>query len=169
MMKTSEINLYSLSISEIKTYLLATIFVAGNLLLPQLCHLVPQGGLIFLPIYFFTLVAAYKYGFVTGLVTAVLSPVLNSLLFGMPVAAILPFVLVKSVLLAVAAAYAARRFGKVSLLILLVVVLFYQILGSAVEWIVLGNFSQVAHNLMLGIPGMMLQIVLGCLIIKKID
>lgn len=168
-MKDNEINLYSLSISEIKTYLLATIFVAGNLLLPQLCHLVPQGGLIFLPIYFFTLVAAYKYGFVTGLVTAVLSPVLNSLLFGMPVTAILPFVMVKSVLLAVAAAYAARRFGKVSLLILLAVVLFYQILGSAVEWIALGNFTQVGHNFVLGIPGMLLQIVLGYLIVKKIN
>ncbi len=168
-MKNNEISLYSLSISDMKTYLMATLFVAGNLLLPQLCHFVPQGGLIFLPIYFFTLVAAYKYGFVTGLVTAVMSPVLNSLLFGMPTTAILPFILVKSVLLAVAASYAARRFGRVSLLILLAVVLFYQVLGSAVEWIALGNFAQVAHNLMLGIPGMLLQVALGYLIIKKID
>ena len=39
-----------------RTYLAAAAFVCGNILVPQLCHLIPNGGLIFLPIYFFTLV-----------------------------------------------------------------------------------------------------------------
>ena len=59
---TQNVALYQLSYSQMKTYLLAALFVVGNIALPQLCHLMPQGGLIFLPIYFFTLVAAYKYG-----------------------------------------------------------------------------------------------------------
>ena len=69
--------LYSLSLNNTRTYLFATLFVLGNLLLPQLAHLVPQGGLILLPIYFFTLVAAYKYGIHVGLLTAILSPLAN--------------------------------------------------------------------------------------------
>lgn len=44
--------LYSLSLNNTNTYLIATVFIVGNLLLPQLAHLVPQGGFIFLPIYF---------------------------------------------------------------------------------------------------------------------
>lgn len=44
------------------TYWIAALFVIGNIALPQLCHLVPSGGPMLLPIYFFTLVAAYKYG-----------------------------------------------------------------------------------------------------------
>lgn len=39
---------------------------------------------MFLPIYFFTLVAAFRCGWKVGLLTAVLSPVVNCLLFGMP-------------------------------------------------------------------------------------
>ncbi|MDO9153660.1 MAG: ECF transporter S component, partial [Paludibacter sp.] len=74
--------LYSYDYRTAKTYMFATAFIAGNLLLPQLTHLVPNGGPMLLPIYFFTLIAAYKYGVHVGLLTAVLSPVINSLLFG---------------------------------------------------------------------------------------
>ena len=79
-METS-VKLYSLKHSNVKTYLFALLFVAGNIALPQLCHLVPYGGPTLLPIYFFTLIAAYKYGFLVGLLTAILSPVINHLLF----------------------------------------------------------------------------------------
>ena len=68
-METSA-KLYSLSFSNVKTYLFVFLFVAGNIALPQLCHLVPMGGPTLLPIYFFTLIAAYKFGFRVGLLTA---------------------------------------------------------------------------------------------------
>ena len=127
------VKLYSLSFSDVKTYLFALLFVAGNIALPQLCHLAPMGGPTLLPIYFFTLVAAYKFGFRAGLLTALLSPVANYLLFGMPAAAVLPAILVKSGLLAGAAALAARHTKGVSLMALLGVVLAYQLLGTAFE------------------------------------
>ena len=85
-METSA-KLYSLPFGNVKTYLFVLLFVAGNIALPQLCHLVPAGGPTLLPIYFFTLIAAYKYGFKVGLLTALLSPVINHLLFAMPAAA----------------------------------------------------------------------------------
>ena len=64
-------NLYSLTLKEYKSYLFATLFVAGNIALPQLCHLIPNGGLIILPIYFFTLVAAYKFGWRVGIMCGI--------------------------------------------------------------------------------------------------
>ena len=118
------IRLHSLPFTSPTTYFAALTFIAGNILLPQLVHLIPQGGIIWLPIYFFTLVGAYKYGWRVGLLTAIASPVVNSLLFGMPPAAALPAILLKSVLLALAAGYAASHFKKASLALLALVVPF---------------------------------------------
>lgn len=165
-MTSTAVNFYSLSYDEAKTYRVAVLFVAGNILLPQLCHLLPQGGLIWLPIYFFTLVGAYKYGWRVGLLTALASPAVNSFLFGMPAAAALPVVLLKSVLLAVAAGFAASRFKKASLLLLLVVVLFYQVTGTIGEWAMGRDFSAALQDFRTGMPGMAFQVLGGWLCIN---
>lgn len=128
-MQTSTLKLYSLNYTELKTYILTLAFVAGNIVLPQICHLIPKGGFIFLPIYFFTLIASYKYGWRVGVLTAVLSPVVNHLLFGMPPAAVLPAILTKSLLLVASASFAAHHFKRISLPILLCVVLSIKLLA----------------------------------------
>lgn len=165
-MQTANIKLYSLNYNEAKTYLVAALFVLGNIALPQLCHLVPRGGMIWLPIYFFTLVGAYKYGWKAGLLTAVASPVANHLLFGMPAAAVLAPMLIKSVLLALAAGYAATHFRKISLPLLCGVVLFYQTAGTLCEWAVAESFFAAVRDFHLGIPGMLFQIVGGYAVIR---
>ena len=167
-METSA-KLYSLSFSNVKTYLFAFLFVAGNIALPQLCHLVPVGGPTLLPIYFFTLIAAYKFGFRVGLLTALLSPVVNHLLFGMPAVAALPVLLVKSGLLAGAAALAARYTKKVSLIALLGVILTYQALGTAFEWALCGNFFVAVQDFRIGVPGMLIQWFGGYALLKAIS
>ena len=163
------VKLYSLSFSDVKTYLFALLFVAGNIALPQLCHLAPMGGPTLLPIYFFTLVAAYKFGFRAGLLTALLSPVANYLLFGMPAAAVLPAILVKSGLLAGAAALAARHTKGVPLMALLGVVLAYQLLGTAFEWALCGDFFVAVQDFRIGVPGMLLQWFGGYALLKAIS
>lgn len=166
-METSA-KLYSLNYSNVKTYLFALLFVAGNIALPQLCHLLPYGGPTLLPIYFFTLIASYKYGFRVGLLTAILSPVINHLLFAMPAAAMLPAILIKSTLLAGAAALTARTAKSISLLAVLGVVLSYQIIGTAFEWILVGDFYAAAQDFRMGIPGMLIQWFGGYALLKSI-
>ncbi len=160
--------LCTLGYRETKTYLVASLFVIGNIVLPQLFHLVPQGGVMWLPIYFFTLVGAYKYGWQVGLLTAVLSPVVNSLFFAMPHASALPAILLKSTLLALFAGYAAHRYQRVSLLLVLGVVLGYQVLGTLGEWAMKGDFYLAAQDFRLSLPGMALQVVGGYLVIKHL-
>lgn len=164
--KQTTVKLYSFNYDEAKTYLFALLFIAGNIILPQLCHLIPGGGLIWLPIYFFTLIASYKYGLCTGLLTALLSPLVNSALFGMPAAALLPVILAKSTLLAGAGAYAARKAGTISILALIGAVLFYQFAGAVVEWIVVKDFFAAMQDFRIGIPGMSLQVFGGYLVLK---
>ena len=167
-MKTTTANLYSLNLRESRSIVIATLFIVGNIALPQLCHLIPQGGLMFLPIYFFTLVGAYKYGWQVGLLTAIASPLINSFIFGMPPAASLPGILTKSVLLALGAAWIANRFKTVNILLLLAVVLLYQTVGSLIESLIIGSFSIGFQDFRIGIPGMLLQIIGGYLLIKYI-
>lgn len=135
-METSA-KLYSLPFGNVKTYLFALLFVAGNIALPQLCHLVPAGGPTLLPIYFFTLIAAYKYGFKVGL-------------------------------LAGTAALAARYAKNISLLALLGVILSYQIIGTAFEWALCGNFFLAVQDFRMGIPGMLIQWFGGYALLKAI-
>ena len=155
------VRLYSLNFTTWRTYLVAALFIVGNILLPQLFHLVPKGGVIWLPIYFFTLIGAYKYGWRVGLLTAVLSPLINSALFGMPPAPALAPIILKSVLLATAAGYAASRFHKASLLLLVGVVLSYQILGTLGEWAMKGDLYLAAQDFRIAVPGMLLQVFGG--------
>ena len=167
-MQTSSIKLYSLNYNNSKTYIAATLFILGNIALPQICHLVPQGGMILLPIYFFTLIGAYKYGWKVGLMTALLSPVLNHLLFGMPAAAVLAPILVKSTILALTAGYVASHSKKVSIALLAGVVLAYQVAGGLFEWAYTSSFAAAIQDFKLGIPGMLLQIIGGYLFIKHL-
>ena len=153
-----EIRIYNYGLNELKTYFFVLLFVAGNIILPQLCHLIPDGGKMFLPIYFFTLVASYKYGVKVGLMTAVLSPIINSLLFGMPALALLPAILTKSVVLALAASFVANKTHKISIVNLLIVILTYQCVGTLAEWAMTSSFYVAIQDFRLGIPGMVLQL-----------
>lgn len=165
-MQTTTVKLYQWGYDEARTYLAALAFILGNIVLPQLFHLVPQGGVTWLPIYFFTLVGSYKYGWRVGLLTAVFSPLVNSILFGMPHAAALPAILLKSVLLAIICGFVASRFRKVSIKLLVLVVLSYQIIGTLGEWAMKGDFLLAIQDFRIGIPGMLLQVFGGWVLIK---
>lgn len=167
-METTTVKLYSLSYKETKTYLLAALFIIGNIALPLLCHLVPGGGLTWLPIYFFTLIAAYKYGFRVGLLTAILSPLANYLLFGMPSLEALPVILAKSSILAGAAAYMAHRFDKISILAIIGAVLAYQVVGTFIEFAIEKDFFIALQDFRIGIPGILVQILGGYAVLKAI-
>ena len=44
-METTTVRLYRFGYSEVRTYLVALAFVIGNMALPQMFHIVPQGGM----------------------------------------------------------------------------------------------------------------------------
>lgn len=161
-------SLYSLKYNDASTYLVASLFIIGNVLLPQLCHLLPNGGMTWLPIYFFTLIGAYKYGWRVGLITAIASPLINSALFGMPAAAVLPSIVLKSTLLAFFAGVIAAKFGKATLFLLLVTVACYQIVGSFGEWFIKGDLYAAFQDFRMGFPGMLVQVFGGWIVINKL-
>jgi len=84
----------------------------------------------------------------------------NHFLFGMPPAAVLRIILIKSVLLAFMASAIANKYRKVSLFHLLLVVLGYQVIGSLIEWAITQSS--------IGVPGMLIQIEGGWIILKML-
>lgn len=167
-MNTLTIQREQYGFKELRTYLAAGIFLLGNIVVPQFCHLIPQGGLIFLPIYFFTLVGAFKYGWKVGLLTALLSPVVNCLLFGMPPVASLPAILVKSVSLAVAAGLIGKHM-RFTLLSVALAVLAYQLVGMTFEYLTDFNFLHALQDVRIGWPGILIQVFGGYLLLKAME
>ena len=84
----------------------------------------------------------------------------------MPAPAVLPSILLKSVLLAGAAGYMAHRFQRISIGMAAAVVLSYQVLGTLGEWLFTGDFYLAAQDFRIGIPGMLLQVFGGYFIIR---
>jgi hypothetical protein len=164
----NSIKIYSLASNEIRTYLVSALFVIGNILLPQLCHLLPLGGPMWQPIYFFTLIGAYKFGWRVGLLTAILSPMVNTLLFDMPTMAVLPLVLIKSVTLAVVASGAARKLQAVHFVAMVGVVLAYQFIGGVIDALFFSSLNLALQSLYIALPGMFVQVIGGYFVIKNI-
>lgn len=161
-------NLYNLKLKEKGTYLAALAFVVGNIIFPQFCHLFGLGHML-LPIYFFTLIGAYKYGMSVGLLTALVSPLVNHYFFGMPPAAALPSIIVKSSLLAIAASYAAAWSKNVSTLALLLAVLAYQFVGTIIECAFIAPTIEAGlSDFRMSVPGMLLQVVGGYFVLRII-
>lgn len=163
---TNTYQIHTLKYNDVKTYMMALAFIAGNILLPRMCHLMELGGPTWLPIYFFTLIGAYKYGWRVGLITALLSPLANNILFGSPVHAVLPIILIKSTLLAMIAGFAAQRLRTVNILSLLCVVFLYQSLGTLAEWFIHGNILTAFYSFRTGIPGMAVQVIGGFYLLR---
>ncbi|MCR4810710.1 MAG: ECF transporter S component [Prevotella sp.] len=158
--------LYTLNFDEVKTYLWAMVFVACNLVLPQVFHLIPQGGIIFSPLSLVILAGAYKFGWKTGLLAALLSPVVNHLLTGMPAAEVMPVMALKLAVLAMVAGLAAQHFKTVSLPLLIGVVLVSKAIGCLGEFALTGGIDATIADFTIGWPGLLLQVFGAWLILK---
>ncbi len=150
----------------LRFWMTALVLISGNVVLPQFFHLIPGGGPMWLPIYFFTLIASWRYGFKMGFTVAVISPIINTLIFGMPSQAMLLPILMKSVILAFSAAALASRYGKVTIALVLSVVLTYQFAGTLGEWAIFGDFMQATQDFRVGIPGMIVQTIGAYLLLR---
>lgn len=156
----------TLTLKDFRAYIVATALVIANVLLPQLFHAVPDGGRIWLPIFFFTLVGSWRYGLQVGLLTAALSPLCSAMLFGMPGAAMLPVIIAKSLIIATTAATASRLFGQASVLKVAFVALVAYGIGTLFEWAYTANSAIAFSDLLTSIPGIVAQIFIAPMIIR---
>lgn len=164
----ANVRLYAFNYDEAKTYLWATVFVACNLVLPQVFHLIPQGGVIFSPLSLVILAGAYKFGWKTGFLAALLSPLVNHTLTGMPATDVIPVMTLKLAVLALVAGLTAQHFKKVSLPLIIGVVLVSKVIGSLGELLLTSSIDKTIADFTIGWPGLLLQIIGAWLILTKL-
>lgn len=150
---------YTLNYNEARTYLWAAVFVICNLLLPQVCHLIPQGGIVLAPLSLVIMAGAYKFGWKVGLLAAVASPLVNHLATGLPAWGMLQVMTIKLMILALVAGFTAQYFRKATLPLLVGVVLAAEILGGLGELALTGGIAATTADFTIGYPGLLLQII----------
>lgn len=153
------VRLYTLNYDEAKTYMWAAIFVACNLVLPQVFHLIPQGGIIFSPLSMVILAGSYKLGWKTGLLAAFLSPVVNHLLTGLPSSGVLPVMTFKLVVLALVSGVTSQESKRVTLPLLISVVLITKLMGGLGEFVLTGDMAATIQDFSIGWPGLIMQVL----------
>jgi thiamine transporter ThiT len=149
-----------LGLGDARFYFATTLLVLGNLLLPWALHRIPDAGRSFLPILFFTLIAGWRFGAKTGLLTGVLSPLANHFLTGMPPAPVLQALMVQSALLGLLAAGIASRSRRLTLPLLALVVLLHQAL-ILIPQLLQAGLQPALATFELHLPGILLQILGG--------
>ena len=162
------VRLYTLNYDEAKTYMWAAIFVACNLVLPQVFHLIPQGGIIFSPLSLVILVGAYKFGWKAGLLAALASPIVNHLITGQPATEVMPVMTLKLVALALVAGFTAQYFKRVTLPLLIGVVLVALVIGGLGELALTGAIAATIQDFTIGWSGLLLQVFGTWLILRFI-
>ena len=162
----ANVKLHTLNYAELKTYLWAAVFVGCNMALPQLFHLIPQGGIMFAPLSFVILAGAYKFGWKVGLLAAVASPLVNHYVFAQPAWGVLQVMTLKLVVLALAAGLTAQYFKKVTLALIIGVVLAAELIGGLGELALTGGIDATIQDFTIGWPGLLLQVIGTYLICK---
>ena len=76
--------------SKTKKLVLTAMFIAIGIVLPLAFHTIPHAGRIFLPMHIPILLCGIIVGFPFGLACGIVTPLLSSLITGMPPAAMLP-------------------------------------------------------------------------------
>jgi hypothetical protein len=132
-------------------------------------HLIPQGGIIFAPLSFVILAGAYKFGWKTGLLAALASPLVNHAITGMPAWGVMPVMTLKLAVIAFVAGLAAQHFKTVSLPLIIAVVLVSMMLGALGELAITGGIAATISDVTVGWPGILLQIFGTWLIIKYVN
>lgn len=154
-----------LSLADKRLYLVVAFMVLGNVALPYAFHQIPNGGRIFLPIFFFTLIAGWRFGLGAGILTALLSPLASHVLTGMPSVPLLFKVILHSAVLGGVAALVGQWGRKLSLPLLALVVLVHQaLILTPVIWN--AGFGVGLEALVSRWPGLVLQILGGFLVLR---
>ena len=157
-----------LIVTDGKRFLITAAMVLGNLILPFAVHQIPDAGRMLLPIFFFTLVGGWRFGAQVGILTALLSPLANHYLTGMPPAQALQDLMLQGALLGALASLAAARRPRATLALLALVVLAHQAL-TLIPLLMHSGLHLALATLKLHLPGILLLVVGGFAALRLLE
>jgi len=157
-----------------KKILISTGFVVLALLLPQMFHLFGGTGQIFLPMHIPVILTGITLGPVFGLVTGIVSPVISTTLTGMPIVfPVMPIMICQLGMLGFVSGI-LNKYTKINSILLILLTQISGFIGYAFGYQIIQMFflNEIQSNLsvlnayIIGLPGVLMQLVLVTLIIE---
>ena len=165
--------------NKTKQLVLAALFVAIGVVLPQAFHAIPNAGSIFLPMHIPVLIAGFATGPVYGLICGILTPVLSHLIFSMPPAPVLPGMLCELAMYGLMTGLLNKVVKIENNLVKNYVVLIGAMLCGRITYGILnalifraGNYSMqawISAALVTAIPGIIIQLVLIPILVDRLQ
>lgn len=155
--------------SSVKNLVFTAVCAALCIVVPMAFHAIPDGGTVFLPMHLPVLLCGLCCGWPYGLLCGLLGPLLSSLITGMPPAAMLPSMMVECGVYGLVSGlmmrYVRTRYTLADLYIsLLTAMVAGRVVAGLVKALILAPgtpaFAWVTTSLVMGIPGIILQLVL---------
>ena len=140
------------------TYLKAALFVALSVLTPMLLHQFSLAGTVLMPILFITFLAALRFGWAVGLLSAVASPLVSYALTGMPPGLILYVVLAQCIAIALLVGIFSKDSFRITFWQVAVVIIVYQLIAFILETLFF-SASIAFYGIWDTIPGMLIQLL----------
>ena len=101
----------ALRYTEIRSYIIASIFILLSVAVPWVFHQFHLAGPTFLPMHFFVFVAGLLFGWRVGLIVGFLTPLASYVVSGMPFLYILPQIIVELSVYGLVAGVLRERFN----------------------------------------------------------
>jgi hypothetical protein len=159
--------------NTIKEITLAGLFIAIGLILPMAFHVLGPGT-TFLPMHIPVLMAGFSLGLPMAILVGILTPILSSLLTGMPmIFPVLPFMILELSTYAAGTSLLYRTFEWNVYVSLIVTMILGRIMAMATVWVLVNYTTAKLPNpyifitgaIMQGIPGIAIQLILIPLIV----
>ncbi|MDO9515327.1 MAG: ECF transporter S component [Syntrophales bacterium] len=162
-----------LEFSDLRLYVYVSLFVALDVSVPWLCHIIhPLAGPTFLPLFFFVLLAGILFGWRAGILVGMLTPLMSYALSGMPLPQALLRIITEAAVygLAVGLLRGYFRFGMIASLVGAIIV------GRLASFTLMALTLNFSHSANLawqaaktGWPGIVLQLLLLPLIVVLLE
>ncbi|RJR31022.1 ECF transporter S component [Candidatus Parcubacteria bacterium] len=148
-------------ISIRKKALAVCLFTILSVFLPYVFHQFGAAGRIFLPMQIFILVAALTFGYQTGMIVGLMTPLISYFVSGMPVWAVLPVITLESLIYGLLAGILREKFRLSVVVALLVTAISGRIfLIPLIDGLTgFNGWIYVKEAVIFGWPGIILQLV----------
>ena len=163
---------------KIKQLTLSAICLSLCVLLPMVFHTIPNGGTIFLPMHIPVLVCGLMCGGLYGGLCGLLGPLLSSLITGMPALSFAPAMMAECAVYGLCCGIMMKyvKTGKTALdlyISLITSMLLGRVVSGFVKAFILtpgiSPFAWVGESLVVGVPGIVIQLILIPLLITALQ
>jgi len=162
-----------LKFSDFRLYVYVSLFVALDVSVPWICHIIhPLAGPMFLPVFFFVLLAGILFGWRAGILVGLLTPLISYGIAGMPSLQALPGIITEATFYGLAAGILHGHFKFGVLTSIVGAIAIGRLAALAELTLILGGSHAVIlawQTAKLGWPGIALQLIFLPLIILLLE